>query len=105
MGKGAVVMESKEALERMMGRESPLVLYFTSEGCGVCQAVLPRLLEIAGEVPVAKIGVDSLREVAGQHLVFAVPTLLVWHEGKEILRESRFIDFNRVERVLYLLRP
>jgi hypothetical protein len=31
--------------------------------------------------------------------VFTVPTVIVFADGKEILRESRFIDFKRIERL------
>jgi hypothetical protein len=40
----------------------------------------------------------------GQQLVFTVPTILVFSYEKEILRESRFIDFSKLSRLfdLYL---
>lgn len=51
---------------------------------------------------VGEIIIDDLIEVSGQFLVFSVPTILIMHEGREILRESRFIDFNKISRILQL---
>jgi hypothetical protein len=32
-----------------------------------------------------------------------VPTILVLAKGKELLRESRFIGFDRIERLMHLM--
>lgn len=57
----------------------------------------------AHPIKVAKIYIDELVEITGQFLVFTVPTILIMHEGREILRESRFIDLQAVERTLSFL--
>ncbi len=35
-------------------------------------------------------------EVSGEFLVFTVPTILVFYDGKEIIRQSRFIQFEKL---------
>ncbi|MGB7595117.1 MAG: thioredoxin family protein, partial [Erysipelotrichaceae bacterium] len=52
------------------------------------------------EIEVVKIDAIENAEIAGQHLVFTVPTLLLWAEGKEMLRESRYVDLSKVTRML-----
>ena len=49
------------------------------------------------------INIDTHPEVAAQRLVFTVPTILVLAEGKEMLRESRFIGYDRIDRLLGLM--
>lgn len=85
--------------------EEPFVVYFSSQHCAVCQAVLPRLRELAAEYSIKLVSIDVAQnsESAGQLLVFTVPTVLLMQAGKEILRESRFIDFARIERTLSLM--
>lgn len=39
-------------------------------------------------------------ELAGIFEVLTVPAVLVYHEGKEIARQARFIDFNSLEKLL-----
>lgn len=55
------------------------------------------------QVPVVDINIDTHPEVAAQRLVFTVPTILVLAEGKEMLRESRFIGYDRIDRLLGLM--
>lgn len=95
----------KEDFPRLMAEEPLLVLYFSSEDCSVCLAVQPKLEALLAQVPVKILKVEASQyvEIAGQHLVFAMPTVLIFQKGKEILRESRFIDFQRIQRLMDLL--
>jgi thioredoxin-like negative regulator of GroEL len=64
--------------------------------------VFPQLKKVVNDydIKLVKIDVDSQLEIAGQFLAFVMPTILIIHEEKEILREARFIDFNRIEKIL-----
>jgi len=98
-------IQSKEQLNQFIEENETCILYFTSPDCGLCDAILPKLHErIASfSIEVGRIETLKLREVAGQFLVFAAPTILILHQGKEILRESRFIDFDNIERTLFFI--
>ena len=99
-------LTTAEMEERLAG-QSMVVLHFSSPLCGVCHATWPRTLALANtwQWPVINIGVDAQPAVAAQRLVFTVPTILVLLDGREILRESRFIDFDRLARILELAGP
>lgn len=94
-----------ELIEQLSSDRKSFLLCFSSSLCAVCQAVYPRLRDLAAVYGVILVGVDIVQEpaVAAQALVFTVPTVLVMHEGREALRESRFIDFDSIERSLMLL--
>lgn len=81
------------------------ILYFTTPTCNVCKSIFPQLESLIEDYPfpILKIDASNLENFAGQHIVFSVPTILIIHEGKEVLRESRFIDFSKIERILNLL--
>ena len=100
-----IPIESKDQLNQLMDAEEVLVVYFSSADCNVCHSVLPKIEALLEEVPVkiAKVEATKFVNIAGQHLVFAMPTVLVFQHGKEILRESRFIDFQKIERLMGLL--
>lgn len=104
--KPVLSLQTKEQLEQLIAEENTLILYFSSHNCNVCHAMFPKVMNLAEtlSVKVVQIKVDEARELAGQFLVFTVPTLLILHEGKEVQRESRFIDLQAVERTLGLLR-
>lgn len=68
--------------------------------------MFPQLENIVGEynIRIVKIDVDSQRELAGQFLAFVMPTILIINKGEEILREARFIDFDRIKKNLDILK-
>ncbi|MGE4274268.1 MAG: thioredoxin family protein [Desulfitobacterium sp.] len=96
------ILQNHEHLEQLLKVEKLNLLYFSSSSCNVCHVFMPKVLKLAKgyNISVVEIDIEKHREVAGQTLVFTVPTLLVMHEGKEILRESRFIDLQNVARVI-----
>ncbi|MDK9711075.1 thioredoxin family protein [Acidaminobacter sp.] len=100
-----IPIESKDQLIQIMDAEEVLVVYFSSADCSVCHSVSPKIEALLEEVPVKIVKVEASKfvDIAGQHLVFAMPTVLVFQNGKEILRESRFIDFQKIERLMSLL--
>lgn len=94
-----------EILKAIQPEQAPVVLYFTTPTCNVCKSIFPRLEELMQAYPqkLYKIDAEQFPELAGQSRVFTVPTILVFAEGKEVLRESRFIDFQRIQRLLDLI--
>ncbi len=69
------------------------LLYFTGKSCNVCQALKPKLLEEVcqnfPEVQIRVVDVEEEREVAGQHMVFTLPVVIINYEGKEAFRFAR----------------
>jgi thioredoxin-like negative regulator of GroEL len=97
--------QSAADIEHAFAQESCLLVHFSSPACSVCHSTLPQLIQVAQDhhVPVVDISIDTHPEVAAQRLVFTVPTILVLAQGKEMLRESRFIGFDRIDRLLGLM--
>jgi thioredoxin len=74
--------------------EHPMVLvYFSTPTCNVCKAIRPKvevlLKEQFPEVSFRYVNAEAEPEIAGQLSVFAVPTILLFVEGKETFRKSR----------------
>lgn len=51
-------------------------------------------------IQLIKIDTNVQKYISGQLGVFIVPTVIIIYDGKEILRESRFIDFNKINKNL-----
>lgn len=64
----------------------PVVVDFFAEWCGPCKAMAPALeqvaQEMAGKVKVVKIDVDQNPEVTQRFRIQAMPTLMVFKDGK-----------------------
>ncbi len=64
----------------------PVVVDFFAEWCGPCKAMAPALeqvsQEMAGRVKVVKIDVDQNPEITQKYRIQAMPTLMVFKDGK-----------------------
>jgi len=83
-------------------KQELVVLIAKTRDCVVCNPLTNKLIEFMEEyksIPHYQVYLEEIPLFQGQHLVFTVPTILVFSEGKEILRESRFIDFNKIQRL------
>jgi thiol-disulfide isomerase/thioredoxin len=74
--------------------ESPaLAVWFSGPDCGVCAGLKPKLEALFGEVypqfQLAEVACAKAPEPAAQHMVFSVPTLIIFFDGRESLRLSR----------------
>ncbi len=79
------------------------VIIAKSKNCSVCKPVsenLENLMKNYPNVLLYSIYIEELEMFSGQFLVFTVPTILIFSGGKELLRESRFINFSNIKRLL-----
>jgi thioredoxin-like negative regulator of GroEL len=95
-------VESFEAFLKHKEEEPALLAYFSTESCNVCKVLKPKVADLIQasfpEIKMVYIQTDKLPEVAAQNQVFAVPTLLVYFEGREYIRKSRNIGIGELER-------
>jgi thioredoxin-like negative regulator of GroEL len=94
-------------LQKIRSAQS-LVVYFSTPTCNVCKVLRPKVEQLVGEHPgVEFLYVDSslFPAVAGQHVVFAVPTLVLFMEGREQRRFSRNLSIADFERALSHMQP
>jgi len=56
-----------------------------------------RLLKHYKNVENIVVSLEDMKEISAKYLVFTAPTVLLFHQGKEILCESRFISLGNIE--------
>lgn len=81
-------------------------LYISRDNCSVCHALLPKVKEMLKKFPkieLAYINADRLPEISGRLSVFTVPALLLFVEGKEYIREARFVRLRELENKIATL--
>lgn len=95
-------MSSDELIIKL--RSTPyLVAYLSLPECKVCKVLKPRVRQVVSEIKLFEFVYINLKEhpiIRGQYLVFAVPTIIILHRGKEIHRFSRFISIDQIEKLL-----
>ena len=75
-------------------------VYITTKNCNVCKVLQPRLIEIAKVYKGSSfylIELDNHKNAAGFFMAFSVPAFLVYSAGKELLRESRHMNFDEIK--------
>ncbi|MCC5946430.1 MAG: thioredoxin family protein [Bernardetiaceae bacterium] len=79
-------------------------LYFAQPLCGVCEQLAPQLEELfARRYPLLTFEQIVMREQverSASHQVFVAPALLVFFDGKEMLRFARHFSLYEVEQSL-----
>lgn len=83
--------------------ENTSVIIAKTQGCNVCMPVTQRLIEMMNDyptIPLFEVYIEDVPEFRGQHLVFTVPTIIVFFDGKEVHRESRFINWDQLDSLL-----
>jgi len=96
-----------EHLRETLQSAPAVIAYFSTPDCNVCAVLKPKVIElIKNDFPQIQFHyVDCLQqpEIAAQFSVFAIPTALVYFNGKETFRLSR--NFGIAELSEKLRRP
>lgn len=87
---------NKEDFEGFIQNNEASLLYFSTIQCNVCKVLKPKIIELINtEFPKIKLGyvnTEALASIAAQNRIFAVPTILIFLDGKEFIRKSRNIN-------------
>lgn len=98
-----VILTSLDSVEKFIEANQFSFLYVSRTNCGVCHVILPQLKELLKEFPLIQLGhinADEVEEIAGKLSIFTVPALLLFVDGKEIIREARFVQIQSLhERI------
>lgn len=91
MGQHTVDVNADSFDAEVLESDVPVIVDFWAKWCAPCRAVAPHLEKMgetyAGKLKVAKVDADTARAVAVKYKVSALPTFLLFANGKEIDRK------------------
>lgn len=92
----------KEVLEA----DKPVLTDFWAAWCGPCKRIAPVLEELAGEMSdnlkIAKVDVDANQGTMMKYNIMAIPTLLLFKNGKVV---AQMVGFKNKEDLVRTLQP
>jgi thioredoxin-like negative regulator of GroEL len=93
-----------EELQNTIREEIGVLLYFSGENCNVCHALRPKFKELFDkEFPrIQQIYLDAHEnpEISAHFQVFSVPTMIVFMDGREFIREGRSVSLHQLTQKL-----
>lgn len=80
-------------------------VYYSSHKCGVCNTMKPQVKSVFdnNSVKISEVVVNDHRELSAQQLIMTSPTVVFYENGKELFRESGFIDLQKIDRNLGMI--
>ena len=88
-----------EKINETIEKNAFVIGYFTTKSCNVCKDSLPKvekMLENFPEIVGIKGEADVEKRIAGEYGVFAVPTIILFIEGKETFRYARNVGIEEL---------
>lgn len=88
-----------DEIKSLVSNSKITLLYISSESCGVCKVIFPKLEDMLKSYPAieaARTDIQELPLLSGEYNVFTIPCVLVFVEGKEIVRQARYINFEQL---------
>jgi len=89
-------LDSINDIKDFIKKNKFVMLYFSSDGCNVCDDVLPMIEELLKEhskIVSGHVEIQNIPSVASVFGIFTIPAIIIFLEGKEIVRQARYINF------------
>ena len=96
-------------LDRLLANETlPLVVDFWAPWCGPCLQMGPVFNTAAGEMKgklrLAKLDTEAHQAAAARFAIRSIPTLIAFHQGKEVARQSGALSAGQLRQWLQTIQ-
>ena len=92
--------------ELVLNADKPVLVDFYADWCGPCKILSPTLEEIANEKKYSdrfyfyKVNVDTAFNIAEQYNIHSIPTIIIFKDGSEFIRNGGVVDKDYIINML-----
>ncbi len=94
---------TKNGINILIKQKDIVLIYFSGEKCGICNIIKPKVIDMLVSYPnieFVELETDKNLEVSAQLNIFAVPAILVFMQGRETIRQARYINIEEISDIL-----
>jgi len=80
-----------------------VILVAKTHTCSICKTIhnhLAQNIHNFDSLDSYQIYIDDIERFRGEYVVFSVPTIMIFSKGKELMRQSRFFDIDKINRLI-----
>lgn len=95
-----IQLNTLKDIQEKITDEKWILLYLSRPECGVCKSLLPKVKLLCKKYSKLKsyyIDLNLDERIAGQLSIFTIPGILVYTNGKESIREARYISIDSLK--------
>lgn len=92
-----------QKLAKLINQAANLLVYFSYPECQVCKVLKPKVQQILEQFPSFEFLYIDIKHhpiFKGEYMIFAVPTIVLFQDGRELQRFSRYISLADLEAYL-----
>jgi thioredoxin 1 len=96
-----ITLHTKNFKDEVLQSDIPVLLDFWAPWCGPCKMITPFIEQLgeeyAGRIKACKINIDEESELAEQHSISSIPTLIVYNNGEIAVQRAGAIPKRDIE--------
>ncbi|MCD4729522.1 MAG: thioredoxin family protein [Bacteroidales bacterium] len=93
-----------DKLIQIVEQETAIIVYFYNDDCPPCISLRPKVEGLINstfpKIKLIWVNSKSYPEIPANYNVFANPTILVFFEGKEFKRFSKYVSISELEQAI-----
>lgn len=93
-----------ETFNQLIQSDKPVLVDFYADWCGPCKAMDPVIKDVAGvlsgKARVVRVNIDTNQTASRNYQVTAVPTLMLFRNGKVLWRHPGLLDKMSILKVV-----
>ncbi len=97
------IVNSLNEIDEVIKSNYYVLLFVGDSACSTSRALDNKIDDFSQKFPKVKVlytVLEALPALASQFMVFVAPAIILFVDGKEVYREGRFVEFDKLEKYI-----